>query len=193
MRVVVSVLMLVAFFSVLVGCDRLSDLLPGLNHQEIVLSDKPAMLGVKAVRFSADEPLKIMGKTTDICVTLASDVPNSDDTDADYEKLMGGANLSAVLHARDGKKYTWSCNGWSLSLNEPGRGTMAAGSKSCARMTASTTSGQLRTCTPSASPASYSRPDPSSEKAMWRVSFAEPRALSGWLRSSGAGKGFILE
>ena len=126
MRVVVFVILLIVFVSVLAGCDRLLGLVPGMNRQEVVLSDKPMMLGVKAVRLTPDEPLKIVGKTTDFCVTLSNDAPNSDDTDADYEKLLGGADLSAVLHARDGKKYSWTCNGWSFFPNDSGNGRMDA-------------------------------------------------------------------
>ncbi len=125
MRGVILVLMGALITATLTGCDPLK-FLPGFNNQDVVLSDKPAMLGTKPIRFSADEPLRIVGKTSDFCVTLSKDVPNVEDTDAQFEQLMAGAKLSAVLNASDGKKYPWTCNGWSFYPNNSGRGRMSA-------------------------------------------------------------------
>jgi hypothetical protein len=126
MRGVVLVLMLALVLATLSGCERMLAFLPGFNNQEVMLSDKPAMLGKKPIRFSGDEPLKIVGKTSDFCVTLSKDEPSVDDTDAQFETLMGGAKLSAVLNATDGKKYRWTCNGWSFYPNNSGSGRMSA-------------------------------------------------------------------
>ena len=120
------VLMLALLGSALAGCDRPTGFLPGPNEQDVVLSDKPMMLGANVARFPADKPLKVLGVTSDLCVTLSNDAPEVDDIDAEYEKLKGGAHLLAVLHARDGKDYPWKCGGWRFSPNGSGRGTMAA-------------------------------------------------------------------
>lgn len=126
MRGAVLVLMVALATATLSGCDKMLAFLPGFNRQDVVLSDQPAMLGTKPIRFSGDQPLKIVGKTSDFCVTLSNDEPNVDDTNAQFEKLMGGAKLSAVLNTADGKKYPWTCNGWSFYPNDSGRGRMSA-------------------------------------------------------------------
>ncbi len=126
MRRVVLVLMVAMVMATLPGCRRMLGFLPGFNNQEVTLSDKPAVLGREPIRFSGDQPMKIVGKTSDFCVILSKDEPNVDDTDAQFEKLMGGAKLSAVLNAADGKKYPWTCNGWSFSPDQSGRGSMSA-------------------------------------------------------------------
>ncbi|WP_343791431.1 hypothetical protein [Dokdonella soli] len=115
---------------VLVGCDRLPSLLLGFNDHRIVLSDKPIVLDTKPTRLSTDGSIKVLGVTTDLCVTLSNDAKDATDAkdvndfNAEYAKLKGGAHLLAVLHARDGKDYEWKCGGWSFSPNGAGRGTM---------------------------------------------------------------------
>ncbi len=126
MRHVVLVLMVALVMATLSGCRQMLSFLPGFNSQEVTLSDKPAMLGTKPIRFSGDQALKIVGKTSDFCVIISKDEPNVEDTDAQFEKLMGGAKLSAVLNASNGKKYPWTCNGWSFYPNDSGRGRMSA-------------------------------------------------------------------
>lgn len=126
MRGLVLVLMVSFMMATLTGCNQMLAFLPGFNSQEVMLSDKPATLGTKPIRFSGDQPLKIVGKTSDFCVTLSKDEPNVEDTDAQFERLMGGAKLSAVLNASDGKKYPWTCNGWSFYPNNSGSGKMSA-------------------------------------------------------------------
>ncbi len=77
----------------------MSTLLPGVGSQDVHLSDKPTGLGTGSTRFTAAEPLKVMGFTNDFCVVLADDVAKDADIDATYKQLKGGARLSAVLHA----------------------------------------------------------------------------------------------
>lgn len=112
--------------ALLAGCEQIANLFPVLNNQEVVLSDKPATLSAKPTRFTSDKTLKVVGMTSDLCVTLSNDAPDTGDEDAEYEKLMGGAKLSAVLHAGNGKSYNWTCNGWSYGPNGSGSGRMEA-------------------------------------------------------------------
>lgn len=98
--------------------------------QEVVLSDEPLILGAEAMRFSAKEPLKVVGMTSDLCVRLSNDASggsSADKVDTEYERLMKGARLSAVLHGNDGKDYPWACGtGWSFSPGKSGRGALDA-------------------------------------------------------------------
>lgn len=111
----------------LAGCEKLmSAFLPGSANQDIVLSDKPLVLGTESTRFSAAEPLKVMGFTSDICVVLADDVAKDADIDAIYMQLKGGARLSAVLHVSGGADVVWTCGGWSFNSDESGRGSLSA-------------------------------------------------------------------
>jgi hypothetical protein len=111
----------------LAGCERLmSVFLPGFANQDVVLSDKPMVLGTEPTRFSAGEPLRVVGFTSDLCVVLADDVAKDADIDATYKSLKAGARLSAVLHASGGADVVWKCGGWSFSPGESGRGSLSA-------------------------------------------------------------------
>ncbi len=122
---------LVALLSLVVagpaGSEQLKSIfLPGRGNQDVVLSDKPMVLGMRARRFTSAAPLKVMGVTSDFCVVLAKDVAKNANIDATVEKLKGGARLSAVLHEIGGSDVVWKCGGWSLSQDEFSRGTLSA-------------------------------------------------------------------
>jgi hypothetical protein len=106
----------------LVGCDRFPELFFGPNDHRVVLSDKPLQLDTKPTRLSSDEQIKVLGISTEICATLSNDAHIDTKTDteninAEFAKLKGGAHLFAVLHARDGKDYEWKGDSWSFSSN----------------------------------------------------------------------------
>lgn len=111
----------------LAGCERLtSAFLPGSMNQDVVLSDKPMVLGTEPTRFSAAEPLRVVGFTSDLCVVLADDVANDADIEAAYKRLKGGARLAAVFHSSGGADVVWKCGGWSFNPGKSGRGALSA-------------------------------------------------------------------
>lgn len=111
----------------LAGCERLtSAFLPGSTNQEVVLSDKPMVLGTEPTRLSAAEPLRVVGFTSDLCVVLADDVANDADIAATYKQLKGGTRLAAVFHSSGGADVVWKCGGWSFNPGKSGRGALSA-------------------------------------------------------------------
>ena len=111
----------------LAGCERLtSAFLPGVANQEVVLSDKPLVLGTESTRFSPAQPLKVVGFTSDLCVVLADDIAEDADIDATYKQLKGEVRLSAVLHGSGGTDVVWRCGGWSFTPGNAGRGSLSA-------------------------------------------------------------------
>lgn len=105
----------------LAGCD-----FPRPNAQDVVLTDKPVELGPVPKRFSGEQPLKVKGLTSELCLVLADDVPDKVNEDAVYERLMHGADVRATLNATDGRAYQWKCNGWSHSVLGQGAGNLSA-------------------------------------------------------------------
>lgn len=99
----------------LAGCNWDIAQLFGMGQYEVVVLDKPTMLGPEPLRLVGDAPLQVRGVTTDLCFGLADNVAQDSDLDAQLASSMGGAKLSAVLHGDDGKDYHWKCNGWQLS------------------------------------------------------------------------------
>ena len=110
----------------LAGFGRFPDFLLDSSEHRAVLSDKPMVLGTKPIRLSTNGQVKVLGVTSDLCVTLSNDARNSDDFDTEYAKLRGGAHLLAMLHARDGRDYKWACNAWRFTPNGSGLGTLDA-------------------------------------------------------------------
>jgi hypothetical protein len=112
----------------LVGCDRINSFLD-MGTERVVLSNEPLLLDKKPIRLADKGPLNVIGYDTEVCFDLAKDVPQKVDEDALFEKALGGARLSAVLHGTDGKEYTWHCAGWAVG-GKPGENMMSA----CMRM-----------------------------------------------------------
>jgi hypothetical protein len=115
-------LVLAALAIALVGCERFPDLLFGRREHRITLSDKPLTLDTTPTHLSTNEQIKVVGMTTDLCATLSNDAhvdtkEKAEAINAEFARLKGGAHLSAVLHARDGKDYEWTGDSWSFSSN----------------------------------------------------------------------------
>ncbi|WP_395683895.1 hypothetical protein [Dokdonella sp.] len=104
----------------LVGCDRLRDFFLFPNEHRVVLSEQPLLLDTKPTRLTSDQRIEVAGNTTDLCATISRDAKvdpgaDGDVIDGQFAEQKGGAHLSAVLHARDGKDYEWKGDSWSLS------------------------------------------------------------------------------
>lgn len=108
------------------GCDRVFDAIAGRFGKEVVLSDKPFDLGSKPTRVTPNEPLTILGTTTSVCVVLADDVAKDADIDAEFARLKGGAKITAVLHASDGRDHVWKCGNWQFSPGESANGRLSS-------------------------------------------------------------------
>jgi len=108
------------------GCRAELSKLLGHERYEVVLIDKPTVLGSEPVHLSANSPLEVRGVTTDLCVGSVDDVSRDGDIDAALSAATGGVKLSATLHGDDGTDHLWICSGWSLQPSSPSGGRRSA-------------------------------------------------------------------
>ena len=94
-------------------------------EQDVVLTDQPFELGPAPRRFAPSQPLQVKGLDSEVCVVLARNVSEEADMDAQVARYKQGAHLSAVLHAKGGKDYAWSCGSWSYSSGRNGTGDLS--------------------------------------------------------------------
>ena len=95
------------------------------HTQSVALSEKPVVLTATATRFAAGEPLEVKGMTGEFCLLLSRNVDVKGNIDVQYRHLLGEARLKAVLHARNGKDYTWTRGGWQAPFGPvEGRGAL---------------------------------------------------------------------
>ena len=94
-------------------------------EQDVVLTDQPFELGPAPKRFAPPQPLQVKGLDSEVCVVLARDVRDEPDMDAQVARYQQGARVSAVLHAKGGKQYAWSCGSATYSLGRDGKGDLS--------------------------------------------------------------------
>jgi hypothetical protein len=102
----------------LAACDRVADRMfesmGSMGEERVQLVSKPFTLGPKPLHVQPNQPLRVMGLTNDLCLELSDQMPEHVDEDAAYEAAMSGAKVTAILTLTDGKRFSWTCDGWML-------------------------------------------------------------------------------
>jgi hypothetical protein len=111
-----TLLTLGLFTAALTGCDKFPFFFP--EDRPIVISDKAQVLGIDPLHLSMPGSTKVIGVDTELCVTLSDHFTgakeDADEITAEFNRLKGDARPIAVLHATDGKDYTWKCDNWQI-------------------------------------------------------------------------------
>jgi hypothetical protein len=107
----------VALIVLLAGCDvnfeKVGDLLAGREANVVVLVDKPTQLGpVPRTLASREQPMKVLGEWSSLCISLRGEVPLQD------SKVMDQIFAEAIGKAKVKIELTLS-NGTRVGLRQP--------------------------------------------------------------------------
>jgi len=105
-------------YILLAGCaqvDDVMDSLSGVKLSLVVLRSGPVELSTAPTVFQLATAAEVLGKDTSVCVVLAGNIPH-EKRDAEVDRLLKGAKLSALVLTIDGTERTWECNAthWNL-------------------------------------------------------------------------------
>ena len=100
------------------GCSPTGDFLDalfGVRHNVVVLFSAPTELSMDPKTFSLTTA-EVVGKSSEVCVVLAGDVPGKG-MESEVKRLLGGAALLAVVSTTDGHTHELRCPASSWRLN----------------------------------------------------------------------------
>jgi hypothetical protein len=116
--------------------EKAADFLTGREANRVVLSSQPIVLTQEATTFSSNEPMKVIGEATFVCVVLRDGVVLQDQRVMDqlFTDALRGAKINVAVLSSDGKRVTlpepmqgWAKFGRVLPNNE----LSACGSMRC--------------------------------------------------------------
>jgi hypothetical protein len=94
----------------LAGCDsvleRAFNFMAGRRTSVVMLAKQPTLLAPDGATFSSQEPMKVLGEWTAVCLSLKGGVPAQDSkaTDLAFAQLMQDAKVKVFLNLDNGRR-----------------------------------------------------------------------------------------
>lgn len=121
MRPVLPMVLLISLADCDVNFEKVVDLMTGREENVVVLADEPTLLGPAALALaSKEQPMKVLGEWSSICLALRGSVPLQDSKVMDqlFAEAMGNSKLKIELTLSNGTRVglrqplqAWSMRG----------------------------------------------------------------------------------
>jgi len=103
----------------LTGCAPSDEDFPALRNAKnnvVVLSQGALAISPEPTKFAPIAGAEVVGRDSGVCVVLASGVPGEEGDQSDVLRLLGGAELRAVVVTSDGTDHDFNYQGSSWAL-----------------------------------------------------------------------------